>query len=250
MLLEKQASPHVPPMRDLDELDLALDDADERSTFRVRKRVSVRLSSAPMLHSSGKIQALETPSISGTQWQATEESTLVRVLAALKPSGIQTDSPSQSFVAAVEMLVGVMEDQFLASLTDDDCQRLISARDKLIDLTRENENHLFAPLTDFIGHLIEKYKEKFVAILAEPLDPQDALLSLGLRGLEAAYGDDEPEYTEDMLIEVNPDYKAASVESTDEQHSSGRGLEAAYGDDEPEYTEDMLIEVNPNYGKL
>jgi hypothetical protein len=250
MLLEKQASPHVPSMIDLAELDLAPDDAGEPRAFRVRNLASVRLSSALVLHSSETIQALKTPGISDTQRQATEQSTLVRVLAALKPSGIQTDSPSQSFVAAVEMLVGVMEDQFLASLTDDDCQRLAAARDKLIDLIGESENHLFAPLTDFIGHLIEKYKEKFVAILAEPLDPQDALLSLGAQGLEAAYGDDEPEYTEDMLIEVNPDYKATSVESGDEQHSSGRGLEAAYGDDEPEYTEDMLIEVNPDYGKL
>ena len=250
MLLEKQASPHVPSMIDLAELDLAPDDAGEPRAFRVRNLASVRLSSALVLHSSETIQALKTPGISDTQRQATEQSTLVRVLAALKPSGIQTDSPSQSFVAAVEMLVGVMEDQFLASLTDDDCQRLAAARDKLIDLIGESENHLFAPLTDFIGHLIEKYKEKFVAILAEPLDSQDALLSLGAQGLEAAYGDDEPEYTEDMLIEVNPDYKATSVESGDEQHSSGRGLEAAYGDDEPEYTEDMLIEVNPDYGKL
>ena len=77
-----------------------------------------------------------------------------------------------------------------------------------------------------------------------------SLLSLGPRGLEAAYGDDEPEYTADMLIEVNPDYKGASVELGDGERSPRRGLAAAYSNDEPEYTADMLIEVNPNYGKL
>ena len=245
MLLEKQASLPVTSMIDLDELDRVLDDAGGLSAFDVQKQATVRLS-----QNFETIHVPETPAIWGAQGQATEQAALARVFTALGPSVAQVDSPSQSLVVAIEMLVDVPEDQFLASLTDDDCQRLISARDKLIDLIGENENHLFVPLTDFIGRLIEKYKEKFVAVLAEPLDSRDALLSLGLRGLEAAYGDDEPEYTEDMLTEVNPDYKATSVESTDEQHSSGRGLEAAYGDDEPEYTEDMLIEVNRNYGKL
>jgi len=30
---------------------------------------------------------------------------------------------------------------------------------------------------------------------------------LSAAGLEAAYGDDEPEYTSDLVIELNPDYE-------------------------------------------
>lgn len=32
-----------------------------------------------------------------------------------------------------------------------------------------------------------------------------------VRGLESAYSDDEPEYTLDMLIALNPDYKGEYV---------------------------------------
>ena len=52
-----------------------------------------------------------------------------------------------------------------------------------------------------------------------------------LSGLAAAYGEDEPEYTLDMLINKNPHYKPGTSVS---------GLAAAYGEDEPEYTLDML----------
>ena len=56
------------------------------------------------------------------------------------------------------------------------------------------------------------------------------------RGLEGAYDDDEPEYTLDMLIAVNPDYKGAREKCNDTSHFPARGLEGAYSDDEPEYT--------------
>ena len=67
------------------------------------------------------------------------------------------------------------------------------------------------------------------------------------RGLEGAYGDDEPEYTLDMLIAVNPDYKGSREKCNATSRLPARGLEGAYDDDEPEYTLDMLIAVNPDY---
>ena len=64
-----------------------------------------------------------------------------------------------------------------------------------------------------------------------------------VRGLEGAYGEDEPEYTLDMLISVNPKYEGSIKECCPEAHVPVRGLEGAYGEDESEYTLDMLISV-------
>ncbi len=66
-------------------------------------------------------------------------------------------------------------------------------------------------------------------------------------GLEGAYSDDEPEYTLDMLIAVNPDYKGSPEKCNATLHLPARGLEGAYDDDEPEYTLDMLDALNPDY---
>ena len=60
------------------------------------------------------------------------------------------------------------------------------------------------------------------------------------RGLEGAYSDDEPEYTLDMLIAANPDYKGSPERRNATSYLPARGLEGAYDDDEPEYTLDML----------
>ena len=53
-----------------------------------------------------------------------------------------------------------------------------------------------------------------VTILPSPIHSGDAeeeerqdWLRLSLHGLAAAYGDDEPEYTIDMVKELNPDYQ-------------------------------------------
>ena len=67
------------------------------------------------------------------------------------------------------------------------------------------------------------------------------------RGLEAAYDDDEPEYTLDMLTALNPDYEGTDKKCNSEKRVPARGLEAAYDDDEPEYTLDMLTALNPDY---
>lgn len=92
--------------------------------------------------------------------------------------------------------------------------------------------------------------------LTESLNGEEAKVERGshlrvpVRGLEAAYGDDEPEYTSDMLISINPDYAGLDENGEISSRVPVRGLEAAYGDDEPEYTLDMLISVNPDYEKL
>ena len=67
------------------------------------------------------------------------------------------------------------------------------------------------------------------------------------RGPESAYSDDEPEYTLDMLIAVNPDSKGSPEKCNVTSHLPARGLEGAYDDDEPEYTLDMLTALNPDY---
>ncbi|MYB92396.1 hypothetical protein F4054_20400 [Candidatus Poribacteria bacterium] len=75
----------------------------------------------------------------------------------------------------------------------------------------------------------------------------DSGMRLPVRGLEAAYSDDEPEYTLDMLTEVNPDYAGLGENGEVSIRLPARGLEAAYSNDEPEYTLDMLISENPDY---
>ena len=55
------------------------------------------------------------------------------------------------------------------------------------------------------------------------------------------YSHDEPEYTPDMLISINPDYAGLDEKGAIGLRLPPRGLEAAYSHDEPEYTLDDLI---------
>ena len=174
------------------------------------------------------------------------------LLGSLSDSEAKVNSPIQLLAATVDTLVEINkenEDQFLASLTDVDRQQLITTLDKLIDVVGEDENHFLAPLMNFIGNLIEKYEEQStMENRTESVDrketeaERDVSLRLPARGLELAYGDDEPEYTLDMLISVNPDYAGLDENGEVSLRVPARGLELAYGDDEPEYTLDMLIE--------
>ena len=80
------------------------------------------------------------------------------------------DVGSLSFITVVENLIEVVgsdETRFLSSLTETDYQRLVAALDGLIDIVRENENHILASLMDFIGTLIEKYEDEHVPELVE-----------------------------------------------------------------------------------
>ena len=64
-------------------------------------------------------------------------------------------SVSESLVAVVQMLVNLNEEEFLTSLTPEDRRQLAAALDALRSVIGEEENHLFTPLMDFIGNLIE-----------------------------------------------------------------------------------------------
>ena len=76
----------------------------------------------------------------------------------------------QSLVAAVELLVSIIDEnkhQSLASLTTEDYQRLAKAQDKLINIVGEDENHLLAPLVNFIGNLVRNPEEKSNPLIEE-----------------------------------------------------------------------------------
>ena len=176
------------------------------------------------------------------------------LLGSLSDAEAKVSSPFQSLAATVDTLVEINEDQFLTSLTDEDRQRLVAALDKLIDVVGEDESHFLAPLMHFIGNLIEKYEEEMdMKAWEESSNKEESETSSSsrvrplARGLELAYGDDEPEYTLDMLTEINPDYAGLDEHGEVSLRLPARGLEAAYSNDEPEYTLDMLISENPDY---
>ena len=180
MLPERQTVPSLSQMLELDESGPALEDAGELSTFEFQKQAPLEIT-----HSMADLIA---------------------------EFGLA--SFSQSLAAAVDTLVGEVgeqEDQILASLTPSDYQRLVEARDKLNDVVGSDKKHLLAPLMDFIGDLIEKWEEEYDMTVEE----RDSG-TRPTRGLAAAYDDDEPEYTTDMLIVLNSDYEA-----TDEERDSG-----------------------------
>lgn len=84
--------------------------------------------------------------------------------------------------------------------TESDYQRLSGLRDDLISLIGENENHPLVSLMEIVEALIEKYESE-----QESLERED-WYRLSMQTLTRAYGDDEPEYTTDMLKWINPDY--------------------------------------------
>ena len=218
-----QLAPHAPSAADIDEFNRALG---------VQEQAPVKFGSSSRQQGSEATSPIE----------------------ALRNYATQEVNRFQLLVAAVDSLVNVTEDQLLVTLTNDDYQRLFVALDKLIEVVGESENHLLAPLMHFIGKLIEKYEETpNVTHQYESLDREEGEnewedgLSLPTQGLEAAYSDDEPEYTLDMLTEVNPNYAGLDENGEISLRLPARGLEAAYSNDEPEYTLDMLTSVNPDH---
>ncbi len=85
--------------------------------------------------------------------------------------------------------------------TENDYQRLSTLRDDLITLIGESENHPLASLMEVVGALIEKYESE-----QESME-RESWYRLSMQMLARAYGEDEPEYTTDMLKWVNPDYE-------------------------------------------
>ena len=72
------------------------------------------------------------------------------------PSVSSSVSVSESLAATVQTLVRLNEAEFLTSLTPADRRQLAAALAALRSVVGEEENHLFAPLMDFIGNLIER----------------------------------------------------------------------------------------------
>ena len=64
-------------------------------------------------------------------------------------------SVSESLAATVQLLVSLNEKEFLTSLTPEDRRQLAAALEALRSVIGEEENHLFMPLMDFVGNLIE-----------------------------------------------------------------------------------------------
>ena len=249
MSTDKQRTSHTTPTSDRVELDIAFEDAGGLSAAGYQKQASVRFSSAPGPQGFETIMSLAALGISGVQWRGTAQFALAMLLGLLSDSEAKASSPSQLIAATVDTLVEINEDQFPTTLTDEDRQRLVASLDKLIDVVGEDENHFLAPLMHFIGNLIEKYEEQSTMTnwtessdTEETKTERNASLRLPVRGLEAAYSNDEPEYTLDMLISVNPDYAGLDENGEVSLRLPARGLELAYGDDEPEYTLDMLTE--------
>ena len=222
-LSQEQLAPHVPSAADIDEFS---------QVRGIQEQAPVKFSSAQIQESSET-----TSAITGLRSYATQEVSRFQLL-----------------VGAVDALVNVTENQLLTTLTENDYQELVAALDKLIDVVGEDENHFLAPLMHFIGNLIAKYEEQStITNWTESSDAEEtkiernASLWLPARGLEAAYSNDEPEYTLDTLTEVNPNYAGLDENGEVSLRLPARGLEAAYDDDEPEYTLDMLTSVNPDH---
>ncbi len=55
---------------------------------------------------------------------------------------------------------------------------------------------------------LEPNVELIITVLPKPFDVErDDLARLSLESLARAYGDDEPEYSPDLIKEVNPEYE-------------------------------------------
>ena len=77
--------------------------------------------------------------------------------------GHKTRNRSQSVSTALDILIGVADKHKNNSdtiLTEKDYQLLVPRLGDLADVVRDDENHLFAPLLEFVVVLIENY-EKF-----------------------------------------------------------------------------------------
>ncbi len=199
ILSKKQLAPHVPSAADIDEFNRAPG---------AQKQAPVKFSSSPIQQSSDT-----TTSAAALRFYATREINRFQLL-----------------IAAVDTLVNITEDQLLTTLTENDYQELVAALNKLIDVVGEDENHFLAPLMEFIGNLIEKYKGEVDMTASRPPG----------RGLRAAYNADEPEYTPAQLNLIKSQRQNPTVRQRAASRPPGRGLRAAYNADEPEYTPAQL----------
>lgn len=85
--------------------------------------------------------------------------------------------------------------------TETDYRRLSTLRDELNTHIGKSENHPLISLMEVVGALIEKYESE------QEIAEREDWYGLSMRILAQAYGENEPEYTIDMLKWVNPDYE-------------------------------------------
>ena len=77
---------------------------------------------------------------------------------------------SRSFAAALDLLndaIGKCQDNTILALTENDYEQLVVPLGELTDVVRDDENHLLAPLMQFVFRLIENYERKHIPELAE-----------------------------------------------------------------------------------
>lgn len=85
--------------------------------------------------------------------------------------------------------------------TENDYDKLSAVRNDLIAIVGKSENHPLTSLMEVVDALIEKYESE------KEMKERDAWHHFSMQMLAQAYGEDEPEYTTDMLKWVNPDYE-------------------------------------------
>ena len=85
--------------------------------------------------------------------------------------------------------------------SESDYDRLSTVHNDLIAIVGDNDNHPLASLVEVVDTLIEKYETE------KEIIEQNAWHNFSMQMLSQAYGDDEPEYTTEMLEWVNPNYE-------------------------------------------
>lgn len=131
-IFETQSAPRHKSTIDPEMLRSAFENINEYPPFESQKQAPVKFESSPMLQDFD-------------------------LLAALSVFVAKAGGSSRYLVGVVEGLAEIVsenEDHLVASLTIDDYQRLAAARDKLINVVGEDENHFLTPLIDFITNLI------------------------------------------------------------------------------------------------
>ena len=147
-------------------------------------------------------------------------------------------SVSESLAATVQTLVHLNETEFLTSLTPDSYQQLTAVQAALSTVVGEDENHLFAPLATFITNLIKNHVDSPKIPACDKVRP--------VRGHAEEANEDEPEYTADMLISVNPHYEDPS-ETWNIGARPVRGHAEEANEDERDLRTKPLTKGNLNY---
>ena len=75
------------------------------------------------------------------------------------------ENDNDRMVSALEDLVGTIqrsEDNQFTELEEDHYERLVVILNKLVDIVREDEDHILASLMEFIGNLIKRYEDEHI----------------------------------------------------------------------------------------